>query len=169
MGFRREMAMSENVAKARMRLASIAKTHPQNRINPDSRAMDDILIDGELIYSYPPEIDTMFDPEHRSPQAEVFGRIFHTNTVKVFLHADLKRAFIEDMVKNKSLWQEQYGLSRADLVIEDQPIYDEIQANFSANSGGFSAAQVLRGIGLLSARPPVSPDAATSAVSAQQL
>jgi hypothetical protein len=164
----REMAMSENVAKARMRLASIAQTHPRNKINPDSRAVDDILVDGELIHSYPPELDTMFDPEYRSSQAEIFGRIFYTNTLKSFLHADLKRAFIEDMVKNKSLWQEQFGLSKADLVIEDRPIYDEIQAGLNA-SGDFSAAQAIREIGLLSARSPASTDVQSSAVATQQL
>lgn len=124
----REMAMSENVAKARFRLASIAKNHPNNKINQNSNtAVDNILIDGELIHSYPPEIDTMFDPERRPTEAQVFGKIFYMHSLKNRLHPNLKRAFIEDMVTNKALWQDQFSLGRADLLIEDQSIYDQIQ------------------------------------------
>lgn len=147
----REMSMSENVAKARMRLASIAKTHPKNKIYPYSRAVDDILVDGELIYSYPPEIDTMFENEYRPLHAEEFGMIFYVDTLKNFLHPDLKRAFIEDMVINKSIWQDQFGLGRNDLVLEDRLIYDELLANYLAYRGAFCVAQAIRKIGLFSA------------------
>lgn len=123
----REIAMSENVAQARMRLAFIAKHHPQNKLNPQSRPVDDILVDGELIYSYPPEVDTMFDAEYRSSHAESFGDLFYHFPLKSALHEDLKRAFIEDMVVNKEEWQRQYHLAKSDLRAEEQKLFDEIE------------------------------------------
>lgn len=124
----REMAMSEDVAKARMRLALIAKQHPKNRLGSGSRSVYDILVDGELIHSYPPEIDTMFDPEYRPTQAESFGDLFYDTSLKSALHEDLKRAFIEDMVVNKEDWQRQYHLGKSDLRPKDQKIFDEIES-----------------------------------------
>ncbi len=124
----REMAMTENVAKARMRLALIAKHHPKNKLNPKHRSVDEILVDGELIHSYPPEVDTIFDPEYRPDHAESFGDLFYESSLKSALHEDLKRAFIEDMVVNKKEWQRQYHLGRADLRKEDQKIFDEIKS-----------------------------------------
>lgn len=84
-----------------MRLALITKCHPKNKIEPDSKGIDNILIDGELIFSYSPEIDTMFNPEQRSKIPELFGQIFYTDSVKNYLDSDLKRAFIKDMVINQ--------------------------------------------------------------------
>lgn len=148
----REMSMSENVAKARMRLAEIAKAHPNNKKSPDSRAVDNFLIDGELIFSYPPNIDTMFDPEFRSEEAELFGKIFYSMGGN--MHEDLKRSFIEDMVKNKSIWQDQFSLGRDDLLSEDLVIYDEIEKNhrksLKNDDDNFSAVGAINTIGLLS-------------------
>ncbi|MGQ3890228.1 hypothetical protein ACQUW5_14530 [Legionella sp. CNM-1927-20] len=124
----REMAMSENVAKARMRLAFIAKHHPKNKLNSESRSVDEILVDGELIYSYPPKADTMFDPEYRPDRAESFGDLFYNTALRFALHEDLKRAFIEDMVINKEEWQRQYKLGKLDLRENDQKIFDEIES-----------------------------------------
>ncbi|KTC88190.1 hypothetical protein [Legionella cincinnatiensis] len=121
----REIAMSENVAKARMRLAWIAKNHPQNF---QSRPVDEILVDGELIHSYPPDIDTVFDPEYRSSYAEAFGDLFYVPSLKPALHKNLKRAFIEDMVVNKEEWEKQYHLGKSDLRNKDQKIYEEIES-----------------------------------------
>ncbi|STX52337.1 Uncharacterised protein [Legionella busanensis] len=123
----REMAMSENVAKARMRLAFIAKNHPKNKMNSQSRPVSEILVDGELIYSYSPETDTIFDPEYRPARAESFGDLFYNTALKFSLHEDLKHAFIEDMVLNKEAWQEQFRLTKSDLRKEDQVIFDEIE------------------------------------------
>ncbi|MFT4059355.1 MAG: hypothetical protein QM652_07385 [Legionella sp.] len=141
----REMAMSENVAKARMRLAAIAKNHPKNKINPESRPVDDILIDGELIYSYPPEIDTMFEPDSRSSYAEPFGNIFYTATLKERLHEDLKHAFIEDMVVNAELWRKEFKIGQSDLLKKDQAIYKDIK-NTRNETSGFT--KILTSIGL---------------------
>jgi len=147
----REMSMSENVAKARMRFVDIAKAHPNNRTTPESRPVDNFLIDGELIYSYPPDVDTMFDPEFRSEKAEIFGEIFYS---KADLHENLKRSFIEDMVTNKSMWQDEFSLGRVDLLSEDQDIYDEIERNqrksVNKDDDNFSAVEAINTIGLLS-------------------
>lgn len=164
----REMAMSENVAKARMRLASIAKTHPKNKMNPCGRAVDEVLVDGELIHSYPPHMDTVFVPEYRSEQADVFGMIFYVDTVKRVLHEDLKRAFIEDMVSNKQLWLEQFGLSQSDLLADDQSIYDDIQTEqlkrLNVHDGAFGTVQAMSEIGFLAdhRKPPLGVPALNS-------
>lgn len=123
----REMAMSENVAKARMRLAQIARYHPKNKPDPANRAIDTILIDGELIYSWPPTDDTIFEPEYRALTSESFGDLFYTNTLKFVLHEDLKRAFIEDMVVYKEEWRNQFQLGKSDLREMDQIIYEEME------------------------------------------
>jgi|GEM_PF-2125120 len=147
----REISMSENVAKARWRLVSIARNHPHNQLNPSTRPVDDILVDGELIFSFPPAIDTMFEPEFRSNRAELFGDIFYKTTLKPFLHEDLKRAFIEDMVTNEGFWQCQFNIGRADLRTQDQDIFDaiKIEQSQSSNVISFSAAQAIRKIGFL--------------------
>ena len=123
----REMSMTENVARARMHLAEIAKKHPKNKINPDSRPVDEILIDGELIFSYPPALDTMFDHENRPAHAESFGNIFYTPALRELLHHDLKHYFIEDMVINVEMWQKEFSIGRLDLLEVDQAIYDGIK------------------------------------------
>lgn len=146
----RELSMTAEVASARMRLANIAKNHPKNRIDPNGSAIDDILIDGELIHSYPPEIDTMFDPEYRPDCAERFGDILSTPLSKI-LHPDLKRAFIEDMVVNKELWAEEFHLGREDLREAEQIIYDEIiEEHLSNAENNSSTTQALSRIGLFS-------------------
>ncbi|WP_115705708.1 ankyrin repeat domain-containing protein [Legionella sainthelensi] len=124
----RELAMTESVAKARIRLAFIAKQHPKNKINPERSGVDDILIDGELIYSYPPERETIFDLEYRPTRAQVFGDLFYETSLKFALHDDLKHAFIEDMVIHQEEWQKLYHLGRSDLRENDQKIFDEIKA-----------------------------------------
>ncbi|KTD56769.1 hypothetical protein Lsan_2929 [Legionella santicrucis] len=154
----REIAMSENVAKARMRLAWIAKNHPKNKLNSSSRPVDDILVDGELIRSYPPEIDTIFDPEYRSPNAESFGDLFYDTSLKSALHEDLKRAFIEDMVVNKEEWKKQYHLGKSDLRNKDQKIYEEIESQQLAKHiddtvVSFRDVQTMNRIGFLGNNP----------------
>ncbi|WP_133130930.1 hypothetical protein [Legionella yabuuchiae] len=147
----REISMSENVARARWRLVSIARNHPHNQLTPSSRPVDDILVDGELIYSFPPAIDTMFEPDFRPNCAELFGDIFYKTTLKPFLHEDLKRAFITDMVVNEGLWQSQFNIGRPDLRKQDQDIFDaiKIEQSQSSNVISFSAAQAMRKIGFL--------------------
>ncbi len=151
----REMEMSENVAKARMRLAQIAKNHPKNKMNPDSRAVDDVLVDGELIFSYPQTVDTMYDPSKRPAAAHPFGFIFYTSGLKNNLHVDLKRDFIKDMVENKDLWKKEYNLDKSDLLREDQVIYDELAAEqLKVQSSGFSAVRAINTMGLLASSAP---------------
>lgn len=123
----RELIMSENVAKARWRLAAIAKAHSNNIKRPGLRGIDDLLVDGELIYSYSPERDTIFDHRRRPGQALPFGSIFYANMVAANLHENLKRAFIEDMVKNKQLWATEFNIGRLDLLPNDLAVYDEIE------------------------------------------
>ncbi len=120
----RELSMSDNVARARMRLAEIARKHPNNKLNNDSRPVDDILVDGELIFSYPPDKDTMFNHDIRPNQAQSFGMIF--SSLKSELHSDLKYAFIRDMVENQALWAKEYNLGRNDLTEADRILYDEL-------------------------------------------
>lgn len=151
----REISMTENVARARMRLASIAKTHPQNKLNAESRPVDEILIDGELIHSYPPAVDTMFDPEYRPNNAQIFGDIFLKTSLKNALHEDLKRAFIKDMVVNKELWESRFNINRSDLRPAEQAIFDEIEAQLNSQKDkGISAAQTISRIGLLPSSSP---------------
>ena len=76
--------------------------------------------------------------------------IFNTYTLKGRLHNDLKRAFIEDMVVNVQLWQEEFNLGRSDLLEEDQAIYDSMKKTVDEAS---SHAQTLSTIGLLAAPP----------------
>lgn len=139
----REMAMSENVAKARFHLASIAKNHPHNKLNSNSRPVDDILIDGELIFSYAASLDTMFNLELRPPNAETFGDLFYTGILRNLLHDNLKRAFIEDMVVNEALWQKEFNIGRNDLREPEQKIFDEIKSQKSQPSNviSFTAAR----------------------------
>lgn len=134
----REMAMSENVARARMRLAEIARNHPNNKFNNNSRLVDDILVDGELIYSYSLDRDTMFDPNNRPEQAQPFGMMFYIRSLKSNLHPDLKYAFIEDMVKNKDMWAARYQLGRNDLIESDRIIYDGLVEKYFPSSNLFS-------------------------------
>ncbi|WP_419421231.1 hypothetical protein ACNVED_15285 (plasmid) [Legionella sp. D16C41] len=155
----REMAMSENVAQARMRLAFIAKHHPKNKLNNESRPVDEILVDGELIHSYSVDVDTVFDPEYRPAHAESFGDLFY----KFTLHKDLKRAFIEDMVVNKEEWQSQYQLSKSDLRENDQKIFDEIESQqlkkFENDRGvSYSATQAMKKFGFLGINSQKSSD-----------
>lgn len=161
----RELSMTEEVARARMRLASIAKNHPNNRIDPKVSAVDETLIDGELIHSYPPEIDTMFDPDYRPDCAEPFGDIFITDLSKI-LHPDLKRAFIQDMVVNKDLWTEEFHLGRTDLREAEQIIYDEIiEEHLSNAENNSSTTQARSRIGFFSntaeAQPGLPPEEQT--------
>lgn len=86
--------------------------------------MSDILIDGELIRSFPKDFDTIF--RIRPNRAQIFGEIFKESGVDK-LHPELKRAFLQDMVINKVLWQEMYQLGGADLLTEDQHTYDLIE------------------------------------------
>ncbi|MDX2345317.1 MAG: hypothetical protein QNK11_00385 [Legionella sp.] len=142
----RELAMSENVAKARMYMADIARQHPQNKMSLDQPAIDDVLVDGELIHSYPPELDTMFNLDYRSPTAQLFGDIFYERTIKLNLHEDLKHNLIKDMVVKQDFWQTAFGLGRMDLRAVDQAMYDEIKQN------QFSPAAAIGTLGLLSNR-----------------
>ena len=161
----RELAMAENVAKARMRMASIAKNHPNNKLTPTSREVDDLLIDGELIFSYPPSLDTMFNPDYRPRAAEPFGNIFYTTFLKGALHENLKHAFIEDMVVNEGLWQTQFNLGRADLRKIDQDIFDDIKSRNSNKTRTvvpFSNARAIGTMGLLARNSAVASDASST-------
>jgi len=148
----REIAMTEGVSKARFRLASIAKKHPNNRLNLNCRRVDEILVDGELVHSYPSHIDTCFKPESRSSNAECFGELFYVNSLRHSLHENLKRDFIKDMVFNKKLWKEQYNLGKLDLLEVDQKIYDEIELQrnqkLKGGDGRGSHAMALNRIGM---------------------
>ena len=126
----REIAMSENVAKARFRLAAIAKAHPNNKLS-SRRAIDDILIDGELIHSYPIETDSIYENFYRPDKAEKFGDIFYTNSLKGKLDDRLKYAFIYDMVANSKFWQEEYGIGKDDLRDDDKILYEIIELALS--------------------------------------
>lgn len=122
----REMQMKENITAARTRLAWIAKNHPLDKMNAKLQPISEQLMDGELIYSYPGQKIRLFNPEFRVAGAQIFGEIFHTESMKAKLHPDLKRAFIRDMVENKDDWRNCLGLGRGDLLAEDQAIYDQI-------------------------------------------
>ena len=119
----RELMMSEQVSLARTRLAAVAKIHPKNQLNPAERPIDEVLVDGELIYCYNSSIDSIFD---RVGTAQIFGDLFYTASIKTRLHDDLKRAFIEDMVQHKDEWLENFNIGKQDLRENDQEIYDEI-------------------------------------------
>ncbi len=121
----REMMMTENVAKARFRLADIARRHPKNKRTDLSRPVDDILVDGELIYCYPLERDTIFNPLARGGHQR-FGDIFYTPGLAPHLDATLKTAFIQDMVEHADLWREEYDLGRDDLTVAGQYTYNEL-------------------------------------------
>ncbi|MDF1655712.1 MAG: hypothetical protein P1U34_11430 [Coxiellaceae bacterium] len=121
-GFR-EMAMSENVARARMRLAAIARRYPDST-DAFGRTCEQALVDGELIYSYSQDLDTVFKRGKRSHRVMCFGELFHIKLLQI--RPELREAFIEDMVHNATLWRDEYGLGRDDLVAADQLVYDEI-------------------------------------------
>lgn len=123
----REISMSENVANARWRLALIARSHINNKLK-DTRSVEDFLVDGELIHTYPLEKDTIFDHDHRPPHPQKFGEIFNVKPLKSALHQNLKRAFIGDMVVNKTLWKNQFNIGRSDLLPTEQAIFDELNA-----------------------------------------
>ena len=149
----REMSMSPNVAQARLRLCSIAREYFKNTKDNKHKAIYEILIDGELIYSYPLKQDTVFNEEMRVPRAQMFGEIFYVPAMKSVLHPEIKRAFIEDMVVYKEDWQRLFALGRNDLLDEDKKIYDEIviekessdnkncQDNGSSESHAYSLVQ----------------------------
>ncbi|BCA96257.1 hypothetical protein TUM19329_26180 [Legionella antarctica] len=152
----REMSMSESVAKARWRLVHIAKHHPENQLNANSRPIDETLADGELIYSYPLEKDTMFHPDYRVGYAQKFGDIFNMSNIKYSLHEELKRAFIEDMVVNRAIWSKSFNLGREDLNKPEREIYDELMTQKTSTSiqrpaknPTYSSAQTISEIGLL--------------------
>ena len=127
----REMQMKSNIRDARVRLASIAKSHPDNNpANGDARR--DIhaeLMDGELIFSYPKSKDTLFKSNSR-PEAQSFGAMFY----EVELTASMKEAFIHDMVKHKDEWHLNFQLGRKDLLQHDQAIYDELEMKLNITS-----------------------------------
>jgi hypothetical protein len=121
----REMMMLENVAKARMHLAKIAEKHPHN-ILALNKSVSDILIEGTLIFSYPVKVDTIFNPAYRPKSRQTFGDLFYADALKDILHADLKRAFIEDMVINEQLWKNEFKITKSDLLKVDREIFDAI-------------------------------------------
>ncbi len=159
----REMIMYANVASARMRLVEIAKKHPNNSIRAGARPVDDILVDGELIYSYPRSLDTIFDEQHRPSDAQKFGDLFYTPIILGKLHDNLKHAFIRDMVDNESLWRTEFELGKDDLLSEDQKIFDQLKLQKDQNSQAghttaSSSAQAARKQGLFAKKnkqPPV--------------
>lgn len=122
----REMQMTENIALARMRLASLAKQSPLNNTGTDNLTVSELLIDGELLFNYPPELDTVFVEEYRALQVEIFGDLFYTEILIHRLHPDLKKGFIRDMVVHAEGWLECFNLGRNDLRSTDQAIYDQI-------------------------------------------
>lgn len=122
----REMAMTENVAKARFYLAEIAKKHKYDRINSDSDTISNILVDGELIFSYPENKDTIFAQLNHNQK---FGELF--NKLEDSLHKDLKVAFLTDMVINKERWKHEFNLGRDDLLEPEQELYDILMRIFN--------------------------------------
>lgn len=131
----REMSMSENIRRARMRLALIAEQHPMNNFFSKYIHLDRILVDGELIHSFSSSVDTMFNRRKYANSAcsstplpgDKFGDIFYAAVIKDNLHENLKRAFIEDMVIYREEWQTLYNLGKFDLREEDQGIYEELE------------------------------------------
>ncbi|WP_176713829.1 ankyrin repeat domain-containing protein [Legionella jamestowniensis] len=152
----REMSMSESVAKARWRLVHIAKNHPKNQLNSNSRPIDEILADGELIFCYPLDKDTMFNPEYRVDYAQKLGDLFYISSIKYSLHEDLKRAFIQDMVMYSQTWLKSFNINREDLYEIERKIYDELSSQKtsaieekSPGNHSHNSAQTLSKIGLL--------------------
>lgn len=130
----REMQMTENIAMARMRLASIAQQSPLNKTDPNNFSVSELLIDGELLFNYPTESDTVFAEEYRPMYGEQFGDLFYTQILSNLLHPDLKRAFIRDMVVHAEGWLECFNLGRNDLRSADQTIYDQIIEELQSSS-----------------------------------
>lgn len=132
----RELQISENVSAARLRLVLIAKNHPKDKLSPTHRAISDILMDGELIYSYDLAKNTLFNNDFRPQQKQSFGDIFYVPSVKNHLHDSLKYAFIHDMVLNKDDWFENFSIGRDDLFVDDQKIYDDIERELNSMKTG---------------------------------
>jgi hypothetical protein len=151
----RELSMSESVAKARWRLVSIAQKHPKNQITPGAGAIDEILIDGELIFSYPVKRDSIFRPEFRPFYPEKFGDLFYVSHLKGNLHEDLKYAFIKDMVLNENLWRDSFNIGRKDLRKKERDLFDKLKTP-DTKKRNFSSAEALNRFGLLANNNPVS-------------
>lgn len=124
----REMAMAENVARARFHLALIAKKHKCDQKDHSSIPVSNILVDGELIFSYPKNKDTIFAYRF-TDRAQKFGELFCTKMLEGCLHINLKMDFILDMVLNKEFWEKEFQLGRADLLEQDQKLYDVLNGN----------------------------------------
>lgn len=126
----RELVMTENIAKARYHLASIAKDSEFNNTDLSSHKVSEKLIDGELIFSIPKDSDTIFNQtlleDYGISHSQIFGEIFYCTSIKRILHPELKKAFIEDMVRNEVIWEETFNLGREDLLPQDQEIYDAL-------------------------------------------
>jgi len=106
---------------------------------------------GAIHDPYPPSINTVFDPEYRSSTAQNFGNLFYMSSLRNQLHKDLKHAFTEDMVTNKSLWEKEYKLGKSDLLTEDRTIYEEIESKlFTKEQITSGMAETLSTVGLLS-------------------
>ncbi|MDF1758892.1 MAG: hypothetical protein P1U74_11460 [Legionellaceae bacterium] len=128
----RTMMMKPSIADAVNRLAIIATLHPKNKITPKSRAVHEILFDGELIFNYSLHKDTIFKHEMRPSRPEVFGDLFYVSSLSNSLHVELKIAFIKDMVVYKSDWMDCFHIGRDDLLEDDQYIYDDIERQHTA-------------------------------------
>lgn len=124
----REMMMNEGTALARMRLVAVAKNHRWNRsLSHTDKFISRILIDGELIFNYSQDEETIFDHNIRPMQKESFADLFYTSVLVKHLHQELKNDFILDMKIHSDEWQHSFGIGKKDLHQHDQRLYDVIE------------------------------------------
>lgn len=129
----RELQMTPDIATARVRLASLAKYHPDNIFDSNGRSISTILMDGELVFSYPLHTNTIFKHEPRCQQVK-FGGLFYVESLRGVLSNDLKRTFIRDMVEHSDEWLESFNIGRDDLLHYDQVIYNAIKKELMAEN-----------------------------------
>lgn len=95
-----------------------------------ARIIIDELIDGELIFSYPPKKK----PEEAFIRGNIgnqkFGGLFRSDPdffgITELLTPKIKKYFIQDMVENKKFWREEYNLGMEDLYEEELFLYEKI-------------------------------------------
>jgi hypothetical protein len=119
----REMEMFENLRAATFRIVDLLDEYveicPPEELQK-AQELRTALIDGELFFNY----SRIFSLFLNNPEGQCFGTIFPL--LQDYWTDKTKKLVLVDMVKNASLWKSQFGITRMDLLSEDQVLLDEM-------------------------------------------
>ena len=120
-------SVPKNITDALAYMVEITQNHSDDQISSKSKAIYDLLADGELIYCCPPKLDTCFDRDPGQPK-DCFGDILEHETL--ISSYPLKEFILKDMVLNKAMWRKKFQIGKEDLLSEEQEIYTAVEEEF---------------------------------------